>query len=57
MSARTRIGLGLLGAVLVAAIVRRVRIAAGMRRGDQEVIDAKRHRNKYLANRLWPDPV
>jgi deazaflavin-dependent oxidoreductase (nitroreductase family) len=39
-------------AVLVALVVRRVRIAAGMRRGDQAVIDAKRHRNKRFANKL-----
>ncbi|HTY34067.1 nitroreductase/quinone reductase family protein [Mycobacterium sp.] len=37
---------------VVAAIVRRARIAAGMRRGDQAVIDAKRHRNKRMANKL-----
>ncbi len=41
-----------LAAVLVAAVVRRVRIAAGMRRGDQAVIDAKRHRNKRFANKV-----
>jgi deazaflavin-dependent oxidoreductase (nitroreductase family) len=41
-----------MAAVLVAAVVRRVRIAAGMRRGDQAVIDAKRQRNKRLANKL-----
>jgi len=41
-----------LAAVLVAAVVRRVRIAAGMRRGDQAVIDAKRHRNKRFANKM-----
>ena len=39
-------------AELVAAAVRRVRIAAGMRRGDQAVIDAKRHRNKRFANKM-----
>ena len=38
--------------VLVALVVRRIRIAAGMRRGDQAVIDAKRARNNRLANRL-----
>ncbi|HVQ86447.1 MAG TPA: nitroreductase/quinone reductase family protein [Mycobacterium sp.] len=41
-----------LAVVLVAAVVRRVRIAAGMRRGDQAVIDAKRHRNKRFANKM-----
>jgi hypothetical protein len=41
-----------LAAVLVAAVVRRVRIAAGMRRGDQAVIDAKRRRNKRFANKM-----
>jgi deazaflavin-dependent oxidoreductase (nitroreductase family) len=41
-----------LAVALVAAVVRRVRIAAGMRRGDQVVIDAKRHRNKRLANKV-----
>jgi hypothetical protein len=42
----------LLPIVLIAAAARRVRIAAGMRRGDQAVIDAKRARNKVFANRL-----
>ena len=42
----------LVAAVLIAAVVRRVRIAAGMRRGDQAVIDAKRHRNKRFANKM-----
>ena len=41
-----------MAAVLVAAVVRRVRIAAGMRRGDQAVINAKRHRNKRFANKM-----
>jgi len=41
-----------LTAVLVAAVVRRIRIAAGMRRGDQAVIDAKRRRNKRFANKM-----
>ncbi|MGO9382085.1 MAG: hypothetical protein ACLP4W_08305 [Mycobacterium sp.] len=41
-----------LAGVLVALVVRRVRIAAGMRRGDQAVIDAKRHRNKRFANKM-----
>jgi hypothetical protein len=48
----SRAGRVLLAAVLVAAVVRRVRIAAGMRRGDQTVIDAKRHRNKRFANKM-----
>jgi len=39
-------------AVLVAAVVRRLRIAAAMRRGDQAVIDAKRHRNRRFANKV-----
>ena len=39
-------------AAIVAAVARRVRIAAGMRRGDQAVIDAKRHRNKRFANKV-----
>jgi deazaflavin-dependent oxidoreductase (nitroreductase family) len=42
----------LLPLVLTAAAVRRIHIAAGMRRGDQTVIDAKRARNKRFANRL-----
>jgi deazaflavin-dependent oxidoreductase (nitroreductase family) len=42
----------LLPLVLTAAVIRRIRIAAGMRRGDQAVIDAKRARNKRFANRL-----
>ena len=42
----------LLPLVLAAAALRRIRIAAGMRRGDQAVIDAKRARNKRFANRL-----
>jgi deazaflavin-dependent oxidoreductase (nitroreductase family) len=41
-----------LAVVLAAAVVRRIRIAAGMRRGDQVVIDAKRHRNKRFANKM-----
>ena len=36
--------------VLAAAVIRRVRIAAGVRRGDQAVIDAKRARNKRFAS-------
>jgi deazaflavin-dependent oxidoreductase (nitroreductase family) len=42
----------LLPLVVAAAAARRIRIAAGMRRGDQVVIDAKRARNKRFANRL-----
>jgi len=38
-----------LAAAFVAAVARRPRIAAGMRRGDQAVIDAKRHRNSIFA--------
>jgi hypothetical protein len=38
--------------VFIVAIVRRIRVAAGMRRGDQAVIDAKRHRNKRFANKM-----
>ena len=41
-----------LAVALVAAVVRRARTAAGMRRGDQAVIDAKRHRNKRLVNKV-----
>jgi deazaflavin-dependent oxidoreductase (nitroreductase family) len=37
---------------LAAVALRRIRIAAGMRRGDPAVIDAKRARNKRFANRL-----
>ena len=39
-------------AVPVVAVVRRIRIAAGMRRRDQAVIDAKRQRNKRFANKM-----
>ncbi len=44
--------LAVLAVVLTAALVRRIRIAAGMRRGDQAVIDAKRRRNKRFANKM-----
>ena len=47
-----RVARAVLAAVLAAAVVRRLRIAAGMRRGDQAVIDAKRHRNKRFANKM-----
>jgi deazaflavin-dependent oxidoreductase (nitroreductase family) len=50
-SARRAI-IALLPLVLTAIALRRIRIAAGMRRGDQAVIDAKRARNKRFANRL-----
>jgi hypothetical protein len=33
-------------------VVRRLRIAAGMRSGDRAVIDAKRQRNKRFANKM-----
>ncbi|MGO8940316.1 MAG: hypothetical protein ACLQLO_25475 [Mycobacterium sp.] len=61
MSTQTRIArpprvrcavLAVLAVVLMAAVVRRIRIAAGMRRGDQAVIDAKRNRNKRFANKM-----
>jgi deazaflavin-dependent oxidoreductase (nitroreductase family) len=39
-------------AVVIGLIVRRLRIAAGMRRGDPAVIDAKRKRNKRFANKM-----
>jgi hypothetical protein len=42
----------MLAVALTAAVVRRIRIAAGMRRGDQAVIDAKRRRNKRFANKM-----
>jgi hypothetical protein len=38
--------------LLVGGVVRRLRIAAGMRKGDQAVIDAKRQRNKRFANKM-----
>lgn len=44
--------LALLPFLLAAMVIRRIRIAVGMRRGDQIVIEAKRTRNKRLANRL-----
>jgi len=47
-----RAALAVLAMVLATAGVRRIRIAAGMRRGDQAVIDAKRHRNKRFANKM-----
>jgi len=49
---RPRAALVVLALVVGGAIVRRLRIAAGMRRGDQAVIDAKRKRNKRLANKM-----
>jgi len=39
-------------AAVVGLIVRRLRIAAGMRRGDPAVIDAKRKRNNRFANKM-----
>lgn len=42
----------LLSLLVSVMVIRRIRVAAGMRRGDQAVIDAKRARNKRLANRL-----
>jgi hypothetical protein len=42
----------MLAAVPVATVLRRIRIAAGMRRRDQAVIDAKRQRNKRFANKM-----
>jgi F420H(2)-dependent quinone reductase len=52
MSTPARVVVSALAVVLGAAIVRRLRIAAGMRRGDQAVIDAKRNRNKRFANKM-----
>ena len=40
------------GGLAVFGVARRLRIAAGMRRGDQSVIDAKRQRNKKFANKM-----
>jgi len=51
-SSLRRAGLAVLAVVLAGAVVRRIRIAAGMRRGDQAVIDAKRRRNKRFANKM-----
>jgi deazaflavin-dependent oxidoreductase (nitroreductase family) len=48
----TAVGAYLAVAVAIALIVRRLRIAAGMRRGDPAVIDAKRKRNKRFANKM-----
>jgi deazaflavin-dependent oxidoreductase (nitroreductase family) len=42
--------IALLSLVLAALALRRIRIAARMRRGDRAVIDAKRARNKRFAN-------
>jgi hypothetical protein len=42
----------MLAVLLAGGLVRRLRIAAGMRRGDQVVIDAKRKRNKRFANKM-----
>jgi deazaflavin-dependent oxidoreductase (nitroreductase family) len=39
-------------AAAAAAVGRRLRVAAGMRRGDQAVIDRKRARNKRITNRV-----
>lgn len=53
LSASARRGvIAVLPLVSAAAAIRRIRIATGMRRGDQKVIDAKRARNKRFANRL-----
>ena len=52
MSTPARVLVAALAVVLSAAVVRRLRIAAGMRRGDQAVIDAKRNRNKRFANKM-----
>jgi len=52
MSMSVRITIAALGAVLVGAVIRRLRIAAGMRRGDQAVIEAKLKRNKRFANKM-----
>ena len=52
MSALTRAVLTMLVVLLAGGVVRRLRIAAGMRRGDQAVIDAKRQRNKRFANKM-----
>jgi len=41
-----------LAGVVFAVAVRRIRIAVGMRRGDQAVIDAKRNRNKRCASKV-----
>ena len=41
-----------LAVIPVAVLVRRLWIAAGMRRGDRAVIDAKRQRNKRFANKV-----
>lgn len=52
MSTPARVVVSALAVVFGAAIARRLRIAAGMRRGDQAVIDAKRNRNKRFANKM-----
>ncbi len=52
MSTPPRIAVAVLAVVVVGAILRRLRIAAGMRRGDQAVIDAKLKRNKRFANKM-----
>jgi deazaflavin-dependent oxidoreductase (nitroreductase family) len=38
--------------VAAVGVARRLKVAAGMRRGDQSVIDAKRQRNKKFANKM-----
>jgi hypothetical protein len=43
-----RAAVAVLAVIFAAAVVRRIRVAAGMRRGDQAVIDAKRARNKRV---------
>jgi deazaflavin-dependent oxidoreductase (nitroreductase family) len=52
MSTPPRVAAGISAVFIFGAIVRRVRIAAGMRRGDQAVIDAKLKRNKRFANKM-----
>lgn len=44
--------IALLPVALAAAAIHRIRIAAGMRRGDAAAIDAKRARTKRFVNRL-----
>jgi hypothetical protein len=52
MSASRKRVVAIAVALLAFGLVRRMRIAAGMRRGDQAVIDAKRNRNKRFANKM-----
>jgi hypothetical protein len=51
-AASQRAVVALLSVLIAAMVIRRIRIAARMRRGDRVVIDARRARNRRGVNRL-----